>query len=100
MAVCGLWLLSYSSSNSCLHRNRQIHERLEQAPVLGWRQRLHQSIAQLRVRLDEDGHGADLLVFGPRLAQSFERSTDVFGSAVGAGILNPLDHNSVVLACW
>ena len=53
------------------------------------------------VRLDEDD--VDLLVFGPRLAQSFERNIDVLDSAVGAGILDPLDDRSVVLehlACW
>ena len=63
--------------------------------MLGRRQRLRQSITKLLVRLDEDD--VDLLVFGPRLAQSFERNIDVLDSAVGAGILDPLDDRSVVL---
>ena len=48
--------------------------------MLGRRQRLRQSITKLLVRLDEDD--VDLLFFGPRLAQSFERSIDVLDSAV------------------
>ena len=91
----GLWLLGYLPSDSSLHWDQQIHGRLEQAPVLGQRQHLRRRITQLLVCLNEND--ADLMVFSPQLAQSFERNIGALNSAVGAGILDPLEHRSIFL---